>query len=859
MMEVGVITVAVRRGTKCSSICLLLLSLLFLSGVCNRVFAADMTQATEIVSFDQSDLDGDSIPDLATISAIYMNENYRVSVFDQGDDMVWSSDWKIGTDFANDIWVFQTADDQTTKLIIRFDHDARGYVAELFDDVDTDGTVSYSIRNTHQIEINESSFPSVRMTASQPWILDDDTTNYAVCLSIFHPVYNILAISPPEVDRLPTDGRLAVMHEVVDQDSDGVPDYEVMQAFPDVPSDWGAFRTHINVNITDVQNSGFQDGFLWPYLGHVLPGSSPGSGVRRTPGDLTPPIHVDWQSGQVRNVAGFLPLWGADDRWLFMSTSPLTKGATNVLDFERFAYFNLSQDTVPNLVFRLVQSGLNDTVSVGSRVLYLQQVNFSWQQQSRSKLEWDFKLDVTGLHEAPSTEVPFKDFSLREVPFDDILKDFTARTWAYATFVAAESRNYESNEGIAEWTTLEGVQTDVSLRQSIPGSYQAQRDYLHGHADSSPASYYTDIREGFRGEYGDVNGPAGLYFSPIDRKLHLLKAQTGVWKLDETSQIRYGNLDGDPYIDQWIFTHVISGTQPLTVTSQLAVADSHLIYDGDDVVVIRQASVSPSLFEAVPPRNQEEWETLGDRLIALQPDFAPDDFLAMVGQFDGPEMQIHGAEVMEYRPISDGGFRFVLELTPEYRIVGPDLIRLDGLPPGKYIVENRNDAFSVRELTPPDLGITVPPMSLVGDQASQFQTSQIVFEVVNNGRQDASHVIITGEATDENGVGTIIGEQDISVASGAAEKISFEWAPNSPGTHTIAIRAAALGADGEGTLVHAEWTDTVSVDSAPSTSFHDGVSAFDLVPVTPILIFLGSLLFVSGVFLFYWWHVRQTV
>jgi hypothetical protein len=470
-------------------------------------------------------------------------------------------------------------------------------------------------------------------------------------------------------------------------------------------------------------------------------------------------------------------------------------------------------------------------------------------------------LEVAGLQELPSTVVDFKDFAVREVPYEDLLADYAARQWAYGTFVAAESRPYASSTGMWEWGTLDGVTININdqLNGPIPGAARELIDYLLGLRDRFPTQFYTQIREGFRGEFGELHGPAQLYFSPVDRKLHLLKASTGVWNLGPVDEIRYKNLDGDSYVDQWIYNHVVTGTHPITVTKQLLEADTHLIYSGNNTVVIKQTNVTPSLFETAPPRNREEWETLGNQLAAQKPEFAPDDFLTQLRQFDGPEMQIHGAQVMEYRPISKGDFRFVLELIPEYRVSGPDLLGLDGLAPGKYIFENRNGAFYSSELTPPSLEIKLAPGGLFQGAVGQFQTSRIAFEVVNNGRQDASDVIITGEATDENGVGTIFGEQETSVASGAVERISFDWAPDSPGEYTIVIRAAALDADGEGTLAQDEWVDTVLVDRTPSTSLHDALSAFDLVPVTPVLMVLGSLLFVSVVLLFYWWRVRQTI
>lgn len=821
------------------------------------VLATTPETGLSVLSFEQEDLDGDGNPDMATLMASYMDRPYRVVVYDQGHDMKLSDDWRLGTDFVNDQWLFQTETGDQTKLIIRFSHDASGYTAELFDDVNGDGTVSHTVHDTGKVDILESGFPSVRVVAQQPWLSPEGEINHLVHITTYRSVVSIASDS--SVNYLPQDGRQGGEHEIVDTDADGIADYDLALAFFDAPKEWTFARTSITIDMSKEPLPAFTGYFLWPYLGQAVPGQW--ELISRTPETLDlPPILMDWQQGQIRRIINSLPLWGAGDRWLFYSWTPLVKQQTNELEWEQFAHYNFSGSSTPDVILHLIRSGSSETVRSGARVFYPQGAAFSWHHTNLGSLKWDYKLQFAGLHELPSTTVAFKDFALREVPFEDMLWEYTTRQWAYATFVAAESNNSESSEGILEWGNIEGVTTDVTDIQhtTIWGADRAHKAYLLGETDVGPARFYTDIRIGFRGEFGELNGPGQLYFSPIDHKLHLFKARMGMWKLNDTSEIRYGNLDDDPYIDQWTFNHVITGTQPVTITRQLAVADSHLIYSGDDAVVIRRVSVDPSLFETVPPRDRDEWEALGNKLSAQKPEFSPDDFLTMLRQFDGPEIQIEGATAMDYRPTNDGGFRFVLELTPGYRVSGSDLLGLDGLSPGKYIIEKHDGTFIVSELTPPDLEIDLPPSALLQGPTGQFQTNQIVFEVGNNGWQDASDVIVTGEATGENGKRIVFGNKETSIASGAVERVSFDWVPDSPGSHTITVRAVALDVDGEGTLAQAEWADTVSVDSAPSTSFQDGVSAFDLVPVTPLLVFLGSLLFVSGVFVFYWWRVRQT-
>jgi len=73
-----------------------------------QVSASDLKAEPTIVSFEQRDLDRDGRPDQAVIMADYTGGRYRVVVYDQGMDMQWSDDWRTGTDFVNDVWLFQT-------------------------------------------------------------------------------------------------------------------------------------------------------------------------------------------------------------------------------------------------------------------------------------------------------------------------------------------------------------------------------------------------------------------------------------------------------------------------------------------------------------------------------------------------------------------------------------------------------------------------------------------------------------------------------------------------------------------------------------------------------------------------------
>jgi hypothetical protein len=729
--------------------------------------AAPSWDNTAVQSFAQYDINGDGRPDTAILAVNYLGYPFKVVVYDPVQDMQLSGDWWTGTDFVNDTWLFQNEAGDQTRLIIRFSHDTAGYQADLFDDVNNDGTVAFAIQNTDQINITESKFPTVRMTAQKPWILADDQINYIVQLKIYHPVNSILGVP---IKYLPNDGRVALEQELVDSDQDGIPDYERGLSFPIAPSTWGFFRTGLNINIGKLPSSGFKGFFLWPYLGYAQAEDGTATSASRRPDDLSPPIHVDWQKGQIAEIAQFLPLWDAGDQWNLYATTPLVKEAVNVLDWERFANYAFSGSGTPDMIFHLMQGGLGETIGTGAQTLYPQQVSYSWHQRNLGSLRWDYKLEMAGMHKLPATVVAFKDFSLREVPFEKYLGEFLSQDWAYATFVVAEQDYFDTNEGIYEWGTLQGVINDAFLYFSTgsvdnPDSYIAQHDYLYGVADVSPAAYYTDIREGLRGEYADLNGPARLYFSPIDRKLHLLQAQKGVWNLGGGREIRTANLGGD-HLNQWVLT------QNGRPAKSLYAAAGCLVYQDAAGIQVIRAGVPEALFNTLPPRDKNEWVQLGQKLEADKPAFAPDDFAAMLHQFGQPSLSFTGATLSGFR-LTSGGFRFVLELQPGFTAQGLELFQLQSSLPGQYAV-TYDGQFSAAPLTPAHL--TIDLRLPKGQQIKAGDLIPVQLAALNTGLEDAVSLKLFMQA--ENGDETIeIGARQMDLFSNQAFQTSFDWQP----------------------------------------------------------------------------------
>jgi len=824
--------------------------------------AGAYAQASEedptVTSFEQHDLDGDTTPDQAIILVEHMGHRHRVVVYDHGQDMKWSDDWQQGTDFANDVWLFQNEVGDQTKLIIRFSHDHTGYTAELFDDTTGNGVVSYTVDATGQVRITESELPIARFTAEQPWILADGKANYMVTITAYGRLHNMISGIGWDVSMLPDDGRLAWSQEVVDLDSDSVPDYELIQVFPDIPADWGVYRTNLRLHLSKKLPAGFRSSLLWPYLGYAESEGWRPVYLERNPGNhyYTPPVQFDWKSGRILGVGNFLPGYGTGDRYGFLSMTPLTKGEINELHFDRSAHYYFTGSSMPDMFFRLIRDGLGDSVQVGSKTLYAQQVGFNWHHRDLGAMQWDYKLELTGLYELPSTLMRFKDFSLRDVPFGDLLWWFTTRECAYATFVVAEEHAYPSNEGIWEWMTLWGVVNDVSDGLvTIPGSRDAQRGYILGESDTSPAQYYTEIREGFRGEYGELNGLAQLYFSPIDHKLHLFKAQKGVWNLDARREIRYANLAGS-YINQWT---LLEGEKTLKNLYDVA---GYLVYGGEGNIRLRKNDKNPSIFTTLPPRNHEEWLKLGADLDRFQANFAPDDFEAMVDQFEGPGLSITGASLRDFRLDGDG-FRFVLELQPGFSLEGPDLVGLQGLAPGEYVVMCDGREFKVLPLTP--AAIIVDGLRLDGQSESPLYVSQwttIESSIQNAGLEDLYEPGLCLYFSGPLGERQVITSTVVLLPGESTQTLRWHWAPPTPGTWLVSLETGCETTD-EGIQKSSKALASTSVNVLPPERppSHWLLTLGGLLPVASIwflVIFFTAITLLAGGLILVWTRSGQS-
>jgi hypothetical protein len=602
--------------------------------------------------------------------------------------------------------------------------------------------------------------------------------------------------APIYLQHLETDGTPDFLIEVRDADRDGHPDLEWIDAWPNAPSGWGVHRTELMVNPEDDEPP-IMGSIFWPFLGS-------GFGFNKDYQKSFPPVRVDWNKAAVASIGEFVASRFNDNSWFVYSIRRVRPAELSPVNFEApFAFYDLAADDdgYPELQIRFVQSlvgDLNLVRSVGVRgtnPVPIQVIRYSWDQDNNRS--WDFKIGLIGRHTVSET-VQVDNLLLRMVP-PSVLPDWiNDREWDGATFAAAETDRYWTSEGIYAW-----------------GPSEMWRDgFITGLLDAPPEEEYQTIDPGFRGEYAfDFHARPMLYFSPLDRKLHLLKARGGVWNVDDTGEVRYANLDGDAYLDQWQY---LEGGE---LRRQLNLAAGHLVYAGDGEVWLKQAEVPPALFESMLPRNHEEWLALGHKLEQYRRDFAPGDFEAMMKQFDGPTARIQGATLRDSR-LTESGFRFVLELSPGFRWDSElPITGASGLKPGTYLVQLSGESLSMVPLTPPVLSIRGNRLAFETQTITELNPLRMKVVMENRGLQDVKSLRVHFYA-EQNGMRQVLDEVEATVPGEGHQVVSTLWMPRQSGVWTIGLEVEAQD-EGllAGGITTASVATRVTVRPAPRSSW----------------------------------------
>ncbi|MBN1956495.1 MAG: hypothetical protein JW900_15805 [Anaerolineae bacterium] len=777
----------------------------------------------------QGDLNQDGSPDVTIISASFATDQDRILVYDGADDMALSGEWAEATDFDDDVWIFDYGANGTANLIVFFSTAGDQYIAELYLDRDGDRQVSYVVRGS-AVEIRESPFWTAQVVADGAWYNDDGSVNRNITVSVDGPT-----------------GERGLDHGYMREleINDGIVDLELechtglegdVQAYcltrlfiPFKGGDIG--RTKIRAAMAGYPLPEIVGYVFWPHLGLGLSGP-------RGPFEIAPALQVDWLAARFDPHSGInnvVQKEGPEQGWWLYSSHAVVKQRLNSIDFENpFAHYDLAQDRdgAAELVIRHVydppgtiwyQIGDHYAPTHDPRMTS-EIVRYTWDQDNDGY--WDYKVGLMGRGLVESV-VSFPDFDIISIPYEQLPWEVTEeREWAGATFVQVEGQAESSPEGVYDWDEI----------------YIVSRQLMFGLGDQPLVHTASDIRPNFRGEYrAEPFCDPLLYLSPVDHKFHLLGADMGVWNQGRGWRIRYNDLNHDSYIDQWQLTFADEEQEsPEETIRSLQIAGDLLVYGDEERVRLVRTAIDPPPFTAPPPRDHEEWMTMGEQLEMYQAGWAPDDFSSMIDQFRGPTTEIPGATLEDFR-LTDAGFRFVLHLSPSFRVPwdANDLGAAD-LTPGAYVV-TYDGAFHAQPLTPPRVileGGTItsdPPQP----RHMEWVSLQAVFR--NTGLQDAALIPLRIYVAQEGEERQILAVQPISVLGEESFILNQTWLAQEPGRWRVWFEIDAEAVEPPETEIVALEPLRVEVEPVGLPAMFDPLGPYDGMRITwPVTLLLGA-------------------
>ena len=771
-------------------------------------------------------LSGGSAPELAIISCPFAgNDKDTVYVYDFAGGLKESDRWDKAVSFENEIWIFDAGGDKSANLIIDFHRQGQALVADLYDDRNGDGRVAYLLRNNRP-RITESNSWTVRVVAPDGWWVDGGKINFNLNLSIDGPVIAAFAAESFYLNQLKYDGVVDYTIVVRDTDNDGRPDYQLTQA----PSAGRTIKTNLMVN-EGHNEAPIEGAIFWPFLG------TGSVGVGKPYGKSVPPIQVDWSISRIRYVAEFVASRWNDYNWFIYSTNRFGEQNIPYANFENpFAFYDLAQDhdSYPEMAIRMEYYNPYDEdyaydapySDEGRRLIFgrypypIEAIRYSWDQDNNRT--WDYKVDLVGRNQI-TDQVKLPGLTVQSVPYDKLPSWIDEHQWDVAVFVAVENVTpaYWTSEGIYTW----GATWNLLHR------------YVPGITDNPPTNEYSEISEGFRGEYSFYyESTPRLYFSPIDRKLHLFGAQSGVWNLGDNQRILYENLNGDGFIDHWAYW------QGNLFAANLFQAKDFVILNEVGQITIRRATVPLSDFEAAPPRNNADWEALSASLAEYSAELAPTDFQAMQAQFRGVTYDMSGASLESFQFTGDG-FQFFLEVKPGFQWTSPDILPGIGNPaPGLYLVKY-NGSWSIEPETCSELDVQPGSFSLDPDQVSALVPTKIDVTLETCGLIVPTDWSVTLYAR-QGDTKEILAQKPIAVRNKEEVLLSGIWSAEKPGEWAIGIEAEQKGSSQTEQPIVVE--RQVSVKPVVPPNQEGALLSLDgELPLNglPILIFMGSMVF----------------
>jgi hypothetical protein len=684
------------------------------------------------------DYNGDGDTEIVEITTAFSEDidEGRVYIVDRGDNMKQTENPRDAIDYRDDVLIYDADLDRSAELFIMFDRRDGNYTAALYDT--RNGNLQYDLSGD-SIQLPTPETPQVKLTSDTPWVRNGEVS------------YNLEmeCNSGTRCSFEDSESSAKANISVVDANGDGTPEHEVRQVtFPRL----GTNRTDLMVNRGTEQTLSPDSGVIWPYIG-----AASDNGFIRPSDSAAPPIQVDWTDGEIETIGEFVASRGDEDNYFVYARNKLTRTGINEPSFEfPFGFYDLASDNdgIPELQVRM---GAYSKGARGGLGLYPNRLPFdlsfsrySWDQTNNGR--WDYKIGVIGTNGYKDVQ-QVGDYQLRMPEYETLPMWVNDHEWRAASFVAVAN-----GTGGSEGIYAGGYQTP-ELRRQVLG------------LDSTSQPLMNNPEPGYRIEFApEYDAQPQVYYSPIDRSLHLYNLKYGIWNRTGSSDVRYRNVDDDPFVDAW--------TTDEPHEQRLIAEDDHLVYAEEETISFKRTSVKHTEFVTSPPATTEEWDRLGNRLSGSPAETL--DFQDTFRGYEGERFEVTNAKFTDYTPTEDG-FRIYATISSGSRIRGNTS---QSLPDAEQVVFVFNDqrTVGVHEATSPSLSITNTAKE--DEPITPLEQNTIDVTVQNEGWQTAQNITVALRDDDR-----VITNRTVSVVGKQTQTTQLRWWPRMDYTEaTIEVR-----------------------------------------------------------------------
>jgi len=412
----------------------------------------------------------------------------------------------------------------------------------------------------------------------------------------------------------------------------------------------------------------------------------------------------------------------------------------------------------------------------------------------------------------------------------DILPEWIVeKDWPVVSFVEAVE-GFHGSEGIYFYSTQARpiwpwlIGTDNTEPEFLKSPYLQEGTVL---GDSPDESLPSNFRGEFNAAYNEV---PSLYYSPIDNRVHLYKAQEGIWNLGSGKVLRSFNYLNSPYTNAWIRESVpeqVSEKDPIeegqseldavflpkalrgNIESALYAIDDYLVYvENNQELIIRKTEFELSSLNLDPPHNESSWQAHKALLEPLQgQEGNPFNMKAWLEPFVGPSLVISNMTVMDLE-LSDESLNVVFtvlegaSLTNEFAELD-----LSALSPSTYVLRydltSKSWEFEAAQLNEIEAELTLTEGALAIDQVNNLD---LALHNPSNVDESGPAILLIGDSVVETW-------ENLSLSAGETISEDLTWIP-----YTQAVENVVLNWDEKqldlGTVIVSSRARTPGIDIA---------------------------------------------